>query len=300
MAEKNHRVNDPRNPARPKSRWREYAEIIIITILAGLFLKTFVIEAFRIPSGSMENTLLAGDFVLVNKFIYGARTPATIPFTSLRLPVLSLPGFASPQRGDVLVFRFPGERDELNPVESVDYVKRCVAVPGDTLEITDKVVSVNGRNLSLPLFAKFGAPGSCPRGVADDRIFPAGSEFNPDNYGPIVIPRDGMLIPLSSKTLDQWRILIMREGHSVATGRGDTVLIDGTPATRYRVEKNYYFVMGDNRSNSLDSRFWGFVPGDLIVGKALLVYWSTDESSGRSFTGRLFSVRWPRIGMIVK
>ena len=300
MAESSVREEGFQAPPLPPKRWREYVEIVILTILAGLFLKTFVIEAFRIPSGSMENTLLAGDFVLVNKFIYGARTPETIPFTSIHLPVVTLPALSVPKIGDVIVFRYPGDRDEIHPLESVDYVKRCIGAPGDTLEIEDKIVFVNGRALSLPSSAKDGSAGSCPRGVSDDRIFPAGARFNPDNYGPIVIPRKGMIVPLSGKTIQLWRMLIMREGHSVGSGTSDTALIDGVPTSQYRIEKNYYFVLGDNRSNSLDSRFWGFVPEEMIIGKAMLVYWSFDQSAGSSFTGRFFSVRWPRIGILVR
>ena len=109
-----------------------------------------------------------------------------------------------------------------------------------------------------------------------------------------------MIVPLSGKTIQLWRMLIMREGHSVGSGTSDTALIDGVPTSQYRIEKNYYFVLGDNRSNSLDSRFWGFVPEEMIIGKAMLVYWSFDKSAGSSFTGRFSSVRWPRIGILVR
>src|SRR5512135_1048617 len=111
---------------------RAALEIVALTLLAALFLKFFIVEAYRIPTSSMENTLMAGDFVLVNKFIYGARTPRYIPFTWIRLPHVQLPAVYPPRRGDIVVFEFPENNADRSPHEAVNYVKRCIALPGDT------------------------------------------------------------------------------------------------------------------------------------------------------------------------
>lgn len=282
-------------------RIREIGLLLGITILSAMVLKVFVIEACCIPSGSMENTLLVGDFLFVNKLIYGASTPRTIPFTSIAIPSFQLPGLADPKRGDVIVFQFPGERDELRPEKAVNFVKRCVAVPGDTVLIADRAVYVDGEEHRPPSDARMEALCVRPRGVPDYRMFPSGSGFNEDNYGPVIVPRKGDVIRLSPNTIDRWQVFIEREGHTVALGSNGAVLVDGTPQDSYRIEKDYYFVMGDNRDNSIDSRFWGYVPRDLIIGKAIMVYWSWDQrrSSGE-FLGRLTSVRWTRIGTFVR
>lgn len=282
-------------------RVREYVQILLITVLAALFLKFFIVEAYRIPTGSMENTLLTGDFVLVNKFIYGARTPRYVPFTNFRLPSIRFPAIASPRRGDVVVFEFPGDRDDDNIHEVVNYVKRCVALPGDTLTITNKVVFVNGRIIPPPHLGKAGRSIVYPRGFHDYRIFPRGAAFNEDNFGPIVIPKAGTEVDLTTDDVSEYRALIEHEGHTISSTSSSHVIIDGIPARTYRIRKDYYFMMGDNRDNSLDSRFWGFVPADLIIGKAFMVYWSWDEDGTSSgFLDHLESTRWNRIGSIVR
>ena len=279
---------------------RNSLEILGITLLAALFLKFFVVEAYRIPTGSMENTLMAGDFVLVNKFIYGAQSPRYIPFTSIRLPSFQLPAISSPRRGDVAVFEFPPSRWDEAPHEVINYVKRCAALPGDTLAIVNRVVFVNGRAVPMPSAARSDRPLLYPRGLRDRRIFPRGTEFNEDNFGPLVIPKSRSEIELTLNNISEYWDLIQHEGHTIATTPSE-VLIDGKPARTYRVQKNYYFMLGDNRDNSLDSRFWGFVSADLIIGKAFMVYWSWNESQGPSgFLNHLLSVRWSRIGTIVK
>lgn len=284
-----------------RSRFRDYAETISLTVLAALFLKFFIMEAYTIPTASMENTLLAGDFILVNKFIFGAKTPRYIPFTVIAIPRLSLPGLTQPKTGDVVVFEFPGSPGVYEGRLGDNYAKRCIAGPGDTLVIKDKTVFVNGRQLSLPPQSRFENTTIIPNGVRDYRIFPPGSAFNEDNYGPLVVPKKGEEIHLVPASLEQYRELIEREGHSVAVTDAGAVLIDGVASTAYQVQKDYYFMMGDNRDNSLDSRFWGFVPDDLIIGKAMLVYWSWDvSSSDGGLDHKLTSIRWNRIGVIVR
>jgi len=279
------------HPAGRKTAGRSgYGRIILYTLGFAIFLKFFVIEAYRIPSGSMEETLFAGDFLLVNKFVYGARTPRYLPFTQIDLPSCALPAFNDPKRGDVVVFESPVWRHGPGGAV-VNYVKRCVALPGDTLEIKNGVVFANGLRLPFPELGRRGKKVPSPGGYTQSGIYPPGAPFNAVDYGPILIPKAGQEIRLDPDTLELWRELIRREGHTVAV-KYPSVLIDGEPTMTYTVEHDYYFMMGDNRENSLDSRFWGFVPENLIIGKAMLIYLSMDEGSG--------DVRWGRIGMMVQ
>ncbi|PIP36941.1 MAG: signal peptidase I [Desulfobacterales bacterium CG23_combo_of_CG06-09_8_20_14_all_51_8] len=200
----------------PKSKLRENAEAIVIAIVLALFIRAFVVQAFKIPSGSMKDTLLIGDHILVNKFIYGV----TLPFVGTRIIPVS-----DPQRGDIIVFRYPEDPDK-------DFIKRLIAVPGDTVEIRNKKVYVNHQPISAD---------ACK--YTDPRVLDG--DINPrDNLKPLTVPSDG------------------------------------------------YFVMGDNRDNSYDSRFWGFVSRKAIKGKAFIIYWSWDSED--------FGVRWKRIGSILK
>lgn len=205
-----------REPARKKkSIFREYAEAIIIALLLALFIRTFVVQAFKIPSGSMEPTLLIGDHLLVSKFVYGVRNP----FSGEVWVELG-----EPERYDVVVFKYPQ-----NP--SQDYIKRVIGLPGETVEIRDKKVYVDGR------------PIDDPRAVfRDDEILPAGRQPR-DNFGP------------------------------------------------EKVEPGELFVMGDNRDNSHDGRFWGMVDHTALRGRAFILYWSWDHEERR--------VRWHRIGQSI-
>jgi signal peptidase I len=284
---------------RKKSKFREAVETVLMVIAAALLLKAFVVEAFRIPSGSMANTLIEGDFLFVNKFIYGIKTPRYIPFTNIKIPRIHLPPFRHPRIGDVIVFVYPGDRDEVEPREIQSYVKRCAAIAGDTLEIVNKRVFVNGREISNPEHVKLEPITSGPPGFANPRIFPKGAPFNEDNYGPIRIPKKGEVMELTPDNLKAWRVFIEREGHRVET-RGRDILIDGKVTTSYQVEQNYLFMIGDNRDNSLDSRFWGFLPEENIVGQALLIYWSWNQNLPLASADKFRSVRWARVGTIVR
>ena len=278
----------------------EYSKTILITVLAALLLKVFVLDAYRIPSTSMERTLQIGDFLLVNKLAYGLRTPRHLPLIAQTIPSFTLPFFQTIHRGDVIVFEFPGSRDEIIPVEHVNYVKRCIGLPGDTLEIHSGIVSVNKILIPFP-----------PHGIQTDHtngtlsrqnpeMFPQGSAFNNVDYGPIIVPKQGDILKLEPATIAQWRMLIEREGHTVRTA-DNIILIDGTAASTYCVRQNYYFVLGDNRDNSMDSRYWGFVPDDHVVGEALFVYWSWDtEVSVANVSEKLSTIRWKRIGTLIR
>lgn len=282
-------------------RTSDYVVTVGVTLLIALFLKTFVVEAFRIPSASMENTLRIGDFLFVNKFIYGVGTPKTLPFTNVEIPHFRLPALALPRRGDVIVFEYPGDRDEKKPRRAVNYIKRCVAVGGDTLLIQNKSVFVNGREFLFPASgAKVRQSEFLPQEPAD-WMFPKGSSFNPDYYGPLIVPFEGMRVNLEDGAIEQWRTFIEREGHRVQLASDGTVLIDDVPSTVYTVKRNYFFMMGDNRDNSLDSRFWGFVPKENIVGKAMVIYWSWDTSIPIGRIWEKFSaIRWSRVGTLIR
>jgi len=199
------------------NRTREYVEAILWALVLTLFLRAFVIQAFRIPSESMLDTLLVGDFLFVNKFEYGPK----IPFTHIRiqLPALS----REPKRGDIIVFQYPN-----NP--SQDYIKRCIATGGQTVEVREKHVIVNGDTLSEPYAIHI-----------DPQIRPAGFDYR-DNFGPLTVP------------------------------------------------KGELFMMGDNRDNSNDSRFWGTVKMDYVKGHAMFIYWSWDNERHWPRWNRLFHV----------
>ena len=289
------------NSEEMKVRTRDWTKPILIAVLTALVVKLFFFEAFRIPTGSMENTLLPGDFLVVNKFGFGIKSPRYIPFTSIEIPQFTIiPPFAKLERGDIIVFRFPGNRDEIKPYENVNYIKRLIGLPGDTIQIKNRTVFVNGKIFPEPKTIKINKNFIIPEGQVNPSIFPKGAKFNEDNYGPIVVPKKGMKIKISPENIEQWLVFIEREGHKVEQRNGK-IFIDGVQSNTYTVERNYVFVMGDNRNNSLDSRFWGFVPTDNIIGKAVMIYWSWDSNiSIFDLPEKIKSIRWERIGKILK
>ena len=232
---------------------------ILIALFAALILRQFVIAAYKIPTGSMENTLLVGDFLLVNKFVYGAQTPEWIgiPFTRIgsEIPSFRFPYVTEPKPYDIVVFRYPKD-------PYLDYIKRCIAVPGQTVEIKNKEVFVNGDAFPKPpdmyfqdryifpqdkQYANFSLSVSRKRQNPYDTFKKLGSS---DNYGPLTLPED------------------------------------------------MYWAMGDNRDNSQDSRVWGFVPHKNIVGQALVIYfsWGTDVPWTKWYN----KIRFDRIGTIIR
>jgi signal peptidase I len=222
--------------ARPgkKSLVREYAEAIIVAMLLAFAIRVFVVQAFKIPSGSMIPTLLIGDHILVSKLSYGIQWPSQCKFQAGFPPIncyasQALIEFGKPQRGDIIVFRFPEDEEK-------DFIKRVVGTPGDTIQLRNKVVLVNGVALDDQSFTQRIDPG-----IIDGTINPR------DNFGPVTVP----------------------EGS--------------------------YFVMGDNRDQSLDSRFWGFVREEKIRGKAFRIYWSWNGQ------GQMTEwVRWERFGKAIQ
>jgi len=272
----------------------------ISPILVALLLITFVVQGYGVQSGSMENTVMTGDFVFANKFIYGSKSPLYLPFSDIRIPFFELPSLRHPRTGDVVVFDWPGNRDQVRPTEQQNYVKRCIGTPGDTVRVINRVLYVNHVMIPFPPNSKFETTSVYPKGYPDPEIFPKGSNFNQDNYGPIVVPRKGEVIKLDQANFAKWKTFIEREGHTCNLS-GLDVLVDGKPTDRYTVEHDYYFMMGDNRENSLDSRFWGFVPDQNIIGEAMIVYWSWDPSIPvYDLFSKIASIQFGRIGILVK
>ncbi|MDH4230677.1 MAG: signal peptidase I [Nitrospirota bacterium] len=204
-----------------KSNIRETIEAIVVAFAIALVIRTFVIQAFKIPSGSMIPTLQIGDHILVNKFLLG--TPVDVPFTNIHL--FRMPGLRKPQRGDIIVFKYPEDPTR-------DFIKRVIGIEGDVIESKDKTLFVNGRKL-VESYAQH----------VDSFIKPSGMDKR-DNFGPVTVPKESV------------------------------------------------FVMGDNRDQSYDSRFWGFVDLPRIKGKAIIIYWSWDSDNTW--------VRFNRIGRLIQ
>jgi len=199
-------INKPNTKKKTKSVFREYAEAIFIALLLALFIRTFIIQAFKIPSGSMEKTLLIGDHILVSKFAYGTHIPNEIPFLNIKLFDDIILSQEVPKRGEIIVFKYPKN-------ESRDFIKRVVGIPGDILEVRRQKVYVNNQLYEEEHVWHTETP-------QNDRFVPR------DDFGPVIVP------------------------------------------------PKHLFMMGDNRENSQDSRFWGFLNINKVKGKALMIYWS--------------------------
>ncbi len=285
--------------AQSKSQVREFSEAILVALFFALILRTFVVQAFRIPTGSMKDTLLVGDFLLVNKFIYGARTPDSIPFTDILLPYLRLPAFKNPEPGEIVVFKFPDDPTQ-------DYIKRCIAGPGQTIEMIDGNVFVDGKpegkKEPLPNLGKYD-PGD---GAFCDyyKITRDGGQtyqirtfkdkrFANKSFAKVYVPREGDTIELTPENVRKYqRLITKREGRTLSMS-GGAVLVDGQPATEFTFSQDYYFMMGDNRDNSSDSREWGLLPRENVVGEALIIYWSWDK--GPELWELHKKIRWGRL-----
>jgi signal peptidase I len=288
------------SPQSAKSPILVFVRDLVYAFAAVLVINSFVLASFQVPTGSMEDTVKIGDRLFVNKFIYGGSTPYSIPFTSIRIPHLRVPGFRSVARGDVIVFDWPGNRDQEDKPPQMWYLKRCIALPGDMIRIDQRVVYVNGQKIQNPSHGKFLRPAPQPADYYNPRIFPRGAKFNEDNYGPLVVPQKGMTLILNPQTFPSWEVFIRREGHTAAM-TGGSIFIDGRETSSYVVGRDYVFAMGDNRDNSLDSRFWGFVPLEDIIGAPMLIYWSWNPHIPvyRIFS-KIGSIDLSRIGVVVR
>lgn len=277
--------------------FKEYGKMVLI-----LFVVTSsFIQGSRVPTPSMETTIMTGDYLMTNKLAYGITTPRNIPFTDIALPFTDILRWSDPERGDIVVFEFPGSRDEIKNPSIDNYVKRCLALPGDIVEVRNKVLYVNGKEAPIPLHIKYERNFTMPEYFAEDGIFPKGSAWNGDNYGPLTVPGKGDIINLTLSNLDEWKTFINREyGRDVVEIMNGKVFIDGNETNQYKVHDDYYFMMGDNRDISLDCRYWGFVPRRNVVGTPMFIYWSWDSNIPFSdFLNLVSSVRFDRIGKIV-
>ena len=238
-----------------KSLFKEYLEALAIAVVVALVLRTFVFQAFRIPTGSMKDTLMVGDFLLVNKFVYGIRTPDRINGIDIEIPHIRLPAFKKPKRGDIIIFEYP--RDP-----SVDYIKRCIGLPGDTVEVRNNNVYINGR--------------------AEGEQTLVGKEYDP------VEEATFFCYKIKRQGNSSYTIRHRADGWSKLSSFGPVVVPSG-----------HYFMMGDNRDNSSDSRFWGFMPQENILGKALILYFSFDKYK-KSKWNVFAAIRWHRIFNIIR
>jgi len=301
MAKTNRSAAGKEHPDVKKEPVKDFLKDLVFVLVSFFFLNSFVLASFEVPTGSMENEIMAGDFLFVNKFIYGGTTPRTIPFTNVRLPWFRVPALRDVRRGDVIVFEFPGQREEIQSPEFMFYLKRCVALSGDTVQVVNRILYVNGTPAPIPRNMKFNNFNPRPQGYADPKIFPRDAPFNEDFWGPVVVPKKGDVVELNASTFPRWATFIGREGHRVRLDDRARVSVDGVPVTSYVVERDYMFGMGDNRDNSLDSRFWGFIPRENLVGTPMIVYWSWDpDLSLTSIVDKISSIRLGRIGTIIR
>ena len=357
---------DPANKTKTKkkkSAGREWFDAILFAVIAATLIRGLFIEAYTIPTGSMEKTLLVGDFLFVSKVNYGARlpiTPVSFPFAHHTMPIIGtkayydgiqwkyrrLPGLSDVKRNDVVVFNYPMDADSplYRPVDKQEnYIKRCIGIAGDTLRIINARVYINGKPAEIPQFGEtnyavisdgtdfnpqtlgdmeievqratedeysFNMTASQAETIKswsnvksvtpvirainefEPQIFPHNQNFkwNEDNFGPLILPKKGWTVKLDSTNLPLYeRAVRLYEGNTLQKV-GNDILINGEKTTSYTFKQNYYWMMGDNRHNSLDSRYWGFVPEDHIVGKALFVWmsWNTNGTF-------LDKIRWSRI-----
>src|SRR5437667_5201457 len=256
---------EPTGP--PKTVIREYFESAVVTVIMALFGMTFIVQAVKVPTGSMQNTITVGDHLLVNKFVF-APGPQ-LPF----LPQREI------RRGDIIVFKYPGnpydkERDthEDNIPFKVNYVKRVIGLPGDTVEVKGVHVFINGQPLPEHIIIARNVDEKAPLQILEET------------------PRQG------NEPYDVYYFPDKDNDH-MQPSRDFHFALNGKPT---KIPENSYFVMGDDRDNSLDSRAWGFVPRDLIIGRAMFVYWSYDETQPFSPFGFFTNTRWRRTGTMVR
>jgi signal peptidase I len=362
---------------RPRSRIREWREAIIFAVVVATLIRWSTVEAFVVPTGSMENSIRVGDFLFVSKLHYGPRTPRTplqIPLTHqkvwgteipsylpwIELPSWRLPAISQVKREDVVVFNVPpvSMNDGIDrPIDlKTYYVKRCVGIPGDSLVVKNRRIIVNGEPLGNPTNMKFSYLAIAKYGInkrnlvklgldsddyyflgrtSDDKvvyrmflthdqlsavkaasyitdvqqddttddgpdadIFPSvmNSSWNSNSYGPLTIPGEGMTITINDSTLGLYgETVLLYENLKNVSMTANTLTIDGRPIQEYTFKQDYYFMMGDNRNNSLDSRYWGFVPADHIVGKPLFIWLSVDQEADL-----LHKIRWNRLFTLIR
>lgn len=272
-----------------------------IMVVALFLITSSLIQGSRVPTGSMETTILIGDWTMISKLAYDLTTPRNIPFTNIALPHARLLKWNDPKPYDIVVFEFPGNRDQIKDTVIENYVKRCVGTPGDTIQIINRVLYVNGKEFRRPPHIQYLRNQNYPEGFTESGIFPKGSRWNCDNYGPLVVPKLGDTLHLTTSNIEKWETFINRDfGKDVVDVKDGKIFINGKETNSYPVTDDYYFMMGDNRDNSLDSRYWGFVPRRNVVGTPLFVYFSWNSDIPWSdFLNLVSSIRIDRIGKIV-
>ncbi|MFZ3274574.1 MAG: signal peptidase I [Lutibacter sp.] len=352
----------------------EWVSSIVFAIVAATLVHTYFMQPYTIPTSSLEKSLLVGDFLFVSKFHYGARTPMTViaapmvhdslPFMKAKsylkvphLPYFRLPGFENIKRNEIVVFNWPvdtvrffRDKSKIHVDKPIDkksnYVKRCVGIPGDSLEIKEGYIYINGEKTVLPDRAlpqyihKVVTDGQqlspaalkrynvtegqffgdyymlnltdenagklksnplvksvtkllSPKGEYDASVFPHNSQYawSIDNYGPIYIPEAGKTVELNAKSLPFYKRIIEEYENNNLTTNGDEIFINGKLATTYTFKQDYYWMMGDNRHNSEDARYWGYVPFDHVVGKPVFIWFSWDTNG----EGIAQKIRWERV-----
>ncbi|MCO6498756.1 MAG: signal peptidase I [Vicingus serpentipes] len=345
---------------RLKKNIKQWIKAFFFALLTVIVVKTFLFWVYFVPTSSMEKTLLPGDLIFVNKITYGARIPKTLLTFPLSHQTLLFNNFKSYfslfqlpyfrlfdlniKRRDIVVFNYP--MDSEHPVDHRSfYIKRCIALPGDTLSIKDKKITINGKEQAeLPTiqfnynittsvdlnydtllkyqitegsrtgtdkdwqltmtdsvkeefmknnFVKNIEPIQVDENAFADYIFPYHSyyKWNVDFYGEIIIPKKGVTVQLDTNTIFLYQRIIDVYEENELINIGDQFIINGDTTNTYTFKMDYYFMMGDNRHNSSDSRFWGFVPEDHIVGKAQTILFSVDKNNqgfSKYRTGRIF------------
>ncbi len=329
---------------------REWLDALVWAAIAAIIIRTFFFGAYRIPTPSMEKTLLTGDFLIVTKLAYGPRTPMTlsVPFTDIYLPGINvpwvrIPGYSEIDRDDIVVFNYP---IDVAPISvKTNYIKRAVGLPGDDLKIENKVLYVNGEpsekydtimqnyrvtvrdRIRLSPSKVRDAGGSIvQRGenvhiinmtdevanemrtwseiegvevfiLPDDfeqfgrRGFNFSSGFtNHDNMHEFTVPYSGQEIQLSDENWHLYQDIIERYERNVVRRDNGDFVINGNPTNTYTIQQDYYFMMGDNRDDSEDSRYWGFVPEDHVIGKAGIIYFSWDSENVFPRFNRVFNL----------
>jgi signal peptidase I len=262
----------PADPDRRKGILREYFESFVVTLIMAFFGMTFIVQAVTVPTGSMQNTIMIGDHLLVNKFIFAPGPP--LPF----LPMRTI------KRGDIIVFKYPG--NQYNPSQDIgttsvqyqtNFVKRVIGLPGDTIEFRDAQVYINGD--LLPEYREIGIDAHDDSALRTQAV-----EQREPNDQPYTVY-------YGKQDLEQ----VLKGGRL-----SDDEYNFGVAGKKMKIPDDSYFVIGDNRDNSYDSRYWGFIPRDLIVGRAMFIYWSCDKSFGNSIAQCLTHPRLDRIGKLIK